>query len=81
MKYKICYSQLIVGKHYKTGEEIEFEDGTDRNYISRLLAIKAIEIKKGSIKQATGNEKKEQKENDNKLDTKETNDTAITSKK
>ncbi|CUU72144.1 hypothetical protein [Campylobacter hyointestinalis] len=58
MKYKICYSQLIGGKHYKTGSIIEFDEGTDRNYISRLVAIKAIEEETKPTKNAKKSDEK-----------------------
>lgn len=42
MKYKVLYDTTIATKIYKKDEVVELDDKTDRNFIKRLEAIKAI---------------------------------------
>ncbi|ALV64648.1 hypothetical protein [Campylobacter fetus] len=74
MKYKINYNQLIAGKHYKENSAIEFDAGTDRNFIARLITIKAIEeIKepKSEVKKDKPTKNDKEKANDTNQSTQE----------
>lgn len=45
MRYEVLYTQQIAGKIYKKGEIIEFPNGTDKNFITRLVSINSIALK------------------------------------
>lgn len=45
MRYEVLYTQQIAGKIYKKGEIIEFPNGTDKNFIARLVSINSIALK------------------------------------
>ncbi|WP_033915816.1 hypothetical protein [Campylobacter sputorum] len=49
MKYKVLYSFMHAGKIVKKDEILELEDGTDKNYIKRLLVINAISEVKDEV--------------------------------
>ncbi|ALV24560.1 hypothetical protein CIG2463D_0987 [Campylobacter iguaniorum] len=71
MKYKINYNQLIAGKHYKENSEVEFNAGTDRNFIARLITIKAIEEIKEPKSEVKKDKPAKEKANDTNQSAKE----------
>lgn len=43
MKYKVLYDTHIAGKFLAKDEILDFKNGTDENFINRLVANKIIE--------------------------------------
>lgn len=43
MKYKVLYDTQIAGRFIAKDEVMDFENGTDENFINRLIANKVIQ--------------------------------------